>query len=41
MKFTIQQGAFKHSKFIFIFTGVVLIALFGYQLFEHVQAINE
>ena len=37
MKYTIQQGTFRRSKFIFIFTGVFLIALFGYQLYDHLE----
>lgn len=40
MKYIIQEGTFKRSKSIFIFTGVFLIALFGYQLYDHLQ-VNE
>lgn len=38
MKYTLQKGTFKRSKYIFIFTGVFLIALFGYQLYDHLQS---
>ena len=37
MKYVIQKGTFKRSKSIFIFTGVFLIALFGYQLYDRLQ----
>lgn len=37
MKYKLQEGTFKGSKYVFIGTGIFLVALFGYQLFEHVQ----
>jgi hypothetical protein len=40
MKYIIQEGTFKKSKSIFVFTGVFLIALFGYQLYDHLE-LNE
>ena len=38
MKFTIEKGQYKTSKYLFIFTGIFLIILFCYQL---INLINE
>lgn len=37
MKHIINEGTFKRSKTIFIVTGLFLITLFGYQLYNHLQ----